>query len=127
MRQPHAVDKDRPRRLGVRLLILAVVGLGPLAGALTGTEAKRLGVVTVGALLVGVVIEREVDRAMPLGPTRCGFCGRPRDEVHRLVAGYHGVAICEECVTECAELLHPPGERGPARAPGADPWRPPGG
>jgi len=113
------------RKVAVRLLILAVVGLGPLAGAITGTQPTRLGVLVVGALLVGVVIEREIDRAVPLGPTRCGFCERPRDQVTRLVAGEHGVAICEDCVALCDGLLRPSGAAGPGVPVGADPWRPP--
>jgi hypothetical protein len=40
-------------------------------------------------------------------PTRCSFCGKDRRAVRRLVAGPAGagVAICDQCVTLCNELL----------------------
>jgi hypothetical protein len=113
------------RKLGVRLLILGVVAIGPVGGALTGTDPGPLAVLVGGALLIGVVIERELDRAVPLGSTRCGFCSRPRDQVTRLVAGEHGAAICEDCVALCDRLLHPVVPPGPGAPVGADPWRPP--
>jgi hypothetical protein len=124
MRQDSSTGKDRPRQLGVRLLILLVVAIGPVAGAYTGTRTAPLGVLVLGAVLVGVVIEREIDRAAPLGPTRCGFCGRPRDQVPRLVVGEHGLAICEDCVAVCDGMLRPPVGAN-AEASGADPWQPP--
>lgn len=42
-------------------------------------------------------------------PTRCSFCGKERDRVGRLIAGPPdaGVAICDECVTLCYELITP--------------------
>src|SRR5579883_2751280 len=50
---------------------------------------------------------------------RCAFCGRPRHEVRKLVAG-PSVYICERCVAVCKQLLAderkangaPPPERG---------------
>jgi hypothetical protein len=36
--------------------------------------------------------------------THCSFCGRPREEGRRLVAG-PGVFICADCVQLCAEIL----------------------
>jgi ribosomal protein L37AE/L43A len=35
----------------------------------------------------------------------CSFCGKSRDEVQRLIAGPHGVFICNECVMLCNEIL----------------------
>ncbi len=35
---------------------------------------------------------------------RCAFCGRPREEVRKLVAG-PGVFICDRCVLVCRQLL----------------------
>ena len=35
---------------------------------------------------------------------RCAFCGRPRDEVKKLVAG-PGVFICDRCISVCRQLL----------------------
>ena len=35
----------------------------------------------------------------------CSFCGKPQDEVYRLIAG-PGVYICNECVELCLSLIH---------------------
>ena len=42
-------------------------------------------------------------------PTRCSFCGKERHEVVRLVAGPtgSGVAICNQCITLCNEIITP--------------------
>ncbi|HUA04299.1 MAG TPA: ClpX C4-type zinc finger protein [Solirubrobacteraceae bacterium] len=60
----------------------------------------------------------------PSGPRRsvesirCSFCGKPRNQVASLVAGpTPGVAICNECVALCAEIVSeqgappPPGDQ----------------
>lgn len=36
---------------------------------------------------------------------RCSFCGRSRDEVEELIAGPHGVFICNQCVQACSEMI----------------------
>jgi hypothetical protein len=37
---------------------------------------------------------------------RCAFCGKPRNQVASLVAGpTPEVAICNECVALCAEIV----------------------
>ncbi len=36
---------------------------------------------------------------------RCSFCGKPRDMVRKLVAGPHGVYICNECVDLCHDTI----------------------
>jgi len=40
-------------------------------------------------------------------PTRCSFCGKDRSAVRGLVAGPTGagVAICDQCVALCSEIL----------------------
>ncbi len=35
----------------------------------------------------------------------CSFCGKPQSQVKRIVAGPDGVAICDECVTVCRDIL----------------------
>ena len=35
---------------------------------------------------------------------RCSFCGKPRSQVNRLVAG-NGIYICDECIQLCNEVL----------------------
>ena len=47
----------------------------------------------------------------------CSFCGKPQDEVERLIAG-PGVYICNECIELCETLLDT--ERAPAHRPSAD-------
>lgn len=40
------------------------------------------------------------DKVVP----RCSFCGKPQDEVRKLVAG-PSINICDECVAVCNEIL----------------------
>ena len=35
---------------------------------------------------------------------KCSFCGKPQDQVRRIVAG-PGVYICDECVSLCQEIV----------------------
>jgi ATP-dependent protease Clp ATPase subunit len=39
------------------------------------------------------------------GIIRCSFCGKDQYQVLRLVVGPDGVAICNECVSLCNEIL----------------------
>lgn len=39
-----------------------------------------------------------------MAPLRCSFCGKPRSEVARLIAG-PTVYICNECVVLCGQIL----------------------
>ncbi len=43
------------------------------------------------------------------GPQRCTFCRRSADQVGQLVPGPEGVAICDECVDLCYDVVHGPG------------------
>lgn len=52
-------------------------------------------------------------RAQALPATRCSFCGKPSQEVTRLIAG-PGVYICNECVVLCTEILEQPSTTQPA-------------
>jgi hypothetical protein len=36
---------------------------------------------------------------------RCSFCGKTKEQVGKLIAGPEGVAICDECVDLCSEIL----------------------
>lgn len=36
---------------------------------------------------------------------RCSFCGKPKDDVQRLIAGPQGVFICDQCVRLCTQIL----------------------
>jgi hypothetical protein len=60
------------------------------------------------------VLGKEDDRSsVGSGPALsivCSFCGKPRDEVSGIVAGpTPSIAICNECVSLCAEILGDPG------------------
>ena len=37
-------------------------------------------------------------------PLRCSFCGKPQDQVSRMIAG-PGVCICNECIDLCVSVL----------------------
>ena len=51
-----------------------------------------------------------------LGLQRCSFCHRSQDDVQRLIAGPDGVAICDECVRLCQEVLQEEGVGAPKPA-----------
>ncbi|MCI8391607.1 MAG: ATP-dependent Clp protease ATP-binding subunit ClpX [Roseburia sp.] len=36
---------------------------------------------------------------------RCSFCGKPQEQVRKLIAGPNGAYICDECVDICAEII----------------------
>ncbi|MDR2358044.1 MAG: ATP-dependent Clp protease ATP-binding subunit ClpX [Oscillospiraceae bacterium] len=38
-------------------------------------------------------------------PIKCSFCGKPEEQVGRVIAGIGGTFICEECVAQCAYTL----------------------
>ena len=35
----------------------------------------------------------------------CSFCGKPKEETHRLITGPDGVCICDECVEICKSMV----------------------
>ncbi len=36
---------------------------------------------------------------------RCSFCGKPEEQVRKLIAGPEGAYICDECVEICSEII----------------------
>jgi ATP-dependent Clp protease ATP-binding subunit ClpX len=59
----------------------------------------------------------------------CSFCGKSQNEVSRLIGGPGGIAICDECIHLCNEILAktPPAPETPG-TPGTPherpaPWR----
>ena len=36
---------------------------------------------------------------------RCYFCGKPQEQVRKLIAGPNGAYICDECVDICSEII----------------------
>ena len=36
---------------------------------------------------------------------RCSFCGKPQEQVRKLIAGPNGAYICDECVDICSEII----------------------
>ena len=51
----------------------------------------------------------------------CSFCGKPRDQVHKVIAG-PGVFICDECVDLCNEIIIEDGD-DEGNPPPWWPWR----
>ena len=45
-----------------------------------------------------------MDKFDDRGQLKCSFCGKPKDQVRRLVAG-PGVCICDECIELCKEIV----------------------
>lgn len=43
----------------------------------------------------------------------CSFCGRSIHEVKAMLAGPHGVLICNACVAQCVQRLRASGIDGP--------------
>ena len=41
----------------------------------------------------------------PEDRVRCSFCGKPQEQVKKLIAGNNNVFICDECIDLCAEIL----------------------
>lgn len=39
------------------------------------------------------------------GKVRCSFCGKPQEQVRKLIAGPNGAYICDECVDICSEII----------------------
>ena len=36
---------------------------------------------------------------------RCSFCGKPQEQVQKMISGPNGVYICDECVEVCSEII----------------------
>src|SRR2546428_392783 len=54
-----------------------------------------------------------IGRRAATGERHCAFCGRPRGEVRKLVAG-PGVHICDRCISVCRQLLSEERKQTPA-------------
>lgn len=46
----------------------------------------------------------------------CSFCGKPKELVKKLIAGPHGVFICDECVEVCREVIKKDDEKNNDKA-----------
>ncbi len=46
---------------------------------------------------------------------RCSFCGKPQDQVRKLIAGPNGIYICDECVDICTDIIEEEYEEEPAQ------------
>ena len=42
---------------------------------------------------------------MPNKNVKCSFCGKPQDNVKKIIAGPEGVFICDECIKICDSIL----------------------
>jgi len=36
---------------------------------------------------------------------RCSFCGKPQDQVRKLIAGPNRVSICDQCIDLCKSIV----------------------
>lgn len=36
---------------------------------------------------------------------KCSFCGKKEDEVDKLIAASNKIAICDNCVLDCVDIL----------------------
>jgi ATP-dependent Clp protease ATP-binding subunit ClpX len=36
---------------------------------------------------------------------RCSFCGKPQEQVHKLISGPNGIYICDACIDICNEII----------------------
>jgi ATP-dependent Clp protease ATP-binding subunit ClpX len=48
--------------------------------------------------------KRSARRKKPRAEESCRFCGKPKSQVKKLVAG-PGVYICDECIALCSEIV----------------------
>ena len=61
------------------------------------------------------IVRRRPSSGRTVEDLRCSFCGKRRDTVKGFVAGpTPAIAICDECVALCAEILS---ESGPPDVP----------
>jgi DNA-binding transcriptional MerR regulator len=58
-----------------------------------------------------LVKERSVSDADAARTYICSFCGRDHAEIGRMISGPNGVAICNECVALCNEIIEREGLR----------------
>ncbi len=43
--------------------------------------------------------------APPGEPAKCSFCGKPQEQVSKIIAGPGSVFICDECIELCNDIL----------------------
>lgn len=48
----------------------------------------------------------------PASPSQCCLCGKPKDQVKKLIVGLSG-AVCSDCIDLCNDILHTDQEKGP--------------
>ena len=51
-----------------------------------------------------IAIEDRLNWALGLSPCNCAFCGEPKENVEKLIAG-PGVAICNACIDLCSSIV----------------------
>lgn len=40
-----------------------------------------------------------------MGDIKCSFCGAEKDEVEKLIQGPDKIAICDDCIMSCLQIL----------------------
>lgn len=77
---------------------------------LGGTGAPHPIVRAISDVLMTLSPGGEVKQSLPPGGNRgatfkCSFCGKPQEQVERLIAGPNRVFICNQCIALCNEIL----------------------
>jgi len=57
--------------------------------------------------------------ALRYKPPVCSFCSKPNSDVRALVAGHNGVAICDECIEVCRQIVQEAGADHGGSSPGS--------
>ena len=86
-----------------------VTAHGPTGSVAEHFDAEDTARRRADALLVaGTPVTLHPPGAGPAGPVfryTCSFCGKHQQRVKRLIAGPGGVAICNECVALCQDIV----------------------
>ncbi len=67
----------------------------------------------------GATDSPEVTVKKPFHKFHCSFCGRPEDEVKKLVLGHRNMAICDRCLLHCIATIFNAEKEGDASDPTA--------
>jgi|APCry1669192806_1035432.scaffolds.fasta_scaffold01657_2 ATP-dependent protease Clp ATPase subunit len=52
------------------------------------------------------VTQNEQSQQIQTTEVNCDFCSKPQSEVFRLVTNEKGIAICNECVAVCVNIIN---------------------
>lgn len=89
--------------------VLAHGELVMVCGPCHGTLSAEGGSISVGhtgefRVLPSELLEREVGGERPIAVASCAWCRKPEADVRKLL-GRSGVALCDECIALCCDIL----------------------